>query len=147
MDKAWLMDGELLASTGTATSYHLKCWVYLRNKQLRWELRRLFDAVCYKDRSEGTSVAHRVDAHIDDWQAACGIVGLTLLEHFNYSLHSLQKQDHVNRNNEGDTEQDYWVSSAGAIALLMFWSDFRRYPRGRAISLRMLDQFFMKLLK
>ena len=73
------------------------------------------------------------------WKAAFEAMGFIASDHFGYSRQSLAQRglsDH--QLDDADAEQEYWVSTAGAVVLLLFWRSYRKSPKQKEQCAQML---------
>jgi hypothetical protein len=145
MDRAWLLEGSVLLDDGDQATYAFKAWESIKHGQTRWELRRFLVAAGYTATSKFTSCHARVSDQEAMWKAAFEALGFAVSDHFGYSRQALsQRRSGELQLDDGDAEQEYWVSTIGAIVLFIFWHTYRKGPKLKEQCLQMLRELFDK---
>ena len=139
MDQAWLLEGQLTLKNGTQSPYSLKAWKSVATGRMRWELRRLLIACGYQSTSKHTSCCAHVREQQDYWKGALSAWGVDVDEHFSRSRHALSLRGDISAANEGDTEQEYWVSTIGVFVLLVFWQSYRKTAQCKDLCMLMCN--------
>ena len=126
---AWLLKRTALSLAGINKKLVWKAWRDDDASQLKWELRRVLPACGYIEKSRDTSVKNVVKGQIGSWTHMWQSCGLEVDETFGRSRASrcqLARQMDNSAAAGGCQEQDYWVSTQGLLAMLNWWTLYRR---------------------
>ena len=99
---------------------------------VKFEIRRLLPSVGYIETSENTSCSAKVREQLSSWSAFFALAGEDVKELYGGSTGSViaKKGDLDN----SDLEDEYWVTTKGALYLLIFWIGHRRSAQDLVLS-------------
>ena len=143
-----LLDGTLLLPYGTCAAFSLKSWCRDPTEGTRrWELRRLFPAVNYHDRTHRTKVCNRVRAQRHLWDSLLENLGFVPGNCYGMSEHSVHcRNGDIEEPAASQMDREYWVTTQTMLALLIFWQQWRN-KTDRAHTLEFAFQFLQLVLQ
>lgn len=129
---AWVLTGEAFDERNERHTFALKAWRPAGGGRqcLLWEIRRLLPAWGYVERSRATSTCRVVNRLKSGWDALWQHLGLEPRDRCGLSRHSQgargQRADQL-----VESEQEYWLDTAGLISLLPWLYERRRSVEAR----------------
>lgn len=145
----YALEGETVTSDGVSVTVALRAWspVLSSGRGLRWDLWKLVSCLGW----DLTKKYGQLNDRIRDFRAEIGNffekVGLVWKEpHYAPSLRSRQAFKRTSEELLLDTEEDYWVSTAGCLAFVLFAYRHRRAASARVRITAVFRYFLAKTL-
>ena len=86
---------------------------------IRWEMRRIFPAVGYIQKSNGTKLCLAIKDQGNDWKDEFEAVGMDIAKEFGDSEHAKSKcMIGVPIGDDHYLEQEYWLTTLGLMVLM-----------------------------
>ena len=108
---------------GVPLAFVWKAWE--RGDTCRWELRRVLETIGYKTSGQNWQPDDIISSQMNKWRAFALGLGMQPFELYGRSANSLRFSG-ASEDELACAETEYWVSSAGLLMVLCFWSNFRK---------------------
>ena len=118
-----------------------KGWISKIDHRFKWEARRIFPTVGYPTRSNASKVCSIWRRQAEKWRAVLRQLDMTPEQHMGSSEKSARHlAKHEDVAEEDVAEEEYWFTTQGLIAILLFWL---KYQRGKELRTNAIARCFM----
>lgn len=128
--------GHAVPSQGDDFRPRWKCWA--SGDSVRWEMRRVLPDIGVVE-GRGRHISKQINELWPSFQALSHSLGVDADEMMGRSLRSLVSRQDLEDDGVGQVEQEFWLSTVGLVAVMLFWEEKRRRVDDRLRAIAVLE--------